>query len=99
MFVVGKLVSQEHFGGFLESSNYEQVGGDKKSWKERMEELITKSKKEKVRKEKEMYTWHGIIVIVLVSNGTYLKISKFIRFLDFYDLKANTSNPVIPKFL
>ena len=53
VFVVGKLVSQEHFGGFLESSNYEQVGGDKKSWKERMEELITKSKKEKVRKEKK----------------------------------------------
>ena len=71
VFVVGKLVSQEHFGGFLENSNYEQVGGDKKSWKERMEELITKSKKEKVRKE-QMYTWHGIIVIVLVSNGTLL---------------------------
>jgi hypothetical protein len=52
VFVVGKLVSQEHFGGFLESSNYEQVGGDKKSWKERMEELITKSKKEKVRRKK-----------------------------------------------
>lgn len=47
----GKLVSQEHFGGFLENSNYVSVGGgDNKSWKERMEELITKSKKEKVQK-------------------------------------------------
>jgi len=57
VFVVGKLVSQEHFGGFLENSNYEQVGGDKKSWKERMEELITKSKKEKVRKKNVYLAW------------------------------------------
>ncbi|XP_071170324.1 nucleolar protein 14-like isoform X2 [Mytilus edulis] len=50
----GKLVSQEHFGGFLENSNYVSVGGgDNKSWKERMEELITKSKKEKHERQME----------------------------------------------
>ncbi|CAC5420942.1 NOP14 [Mytilus coruscus] len=48
-----KLVSQEHFGGFLENSNYVSLGGDKKSWKERMEELITKSKKEKHERQME----------------------------------------------
>lgn len=44
----GQLVSQELFGGFSENSNYEPLGGEKKSWKERMEELITKSKRAKV---------------------------------------------------
>lgn len=43
------MVAKEHFGGFLKNSNYEELGGQKqKSWKERMEEVIAKSKKEKV---------------------------------------------------
>lgn len=49
VFFSDKLVAQEHFGGFLSQANYEQIGGQHKSWKEKMEELITKSKKEKVK--------------------------------------------------
>lgn len=45
------MVAKEHFGGFMTNSNHEELGGQKqKSWKERMEEVIAKSKKEKVCK-------------------------------------------------
>lgn len=45
------MVAKEHFGGFMTNSNHEELGGQKqKSWKERMEEMIAKSKKEKVCK-------------------------------------------------
>lgn len=45
------MVAKEHFGGFMTNSNHEELGGQKqKSWKERMEEIIAKSKKEKVGK-------------------------------------------------
>lgn len=46
-----KLVAQEHFGGLLEMSNFESI--DKRPWKERMEELISKSKKEKYARQME----------------------------------------------
>lgn len=45
------MVAKEHFGGFMTNSNHEELGGqNQKSWKERMEEIIAKSKKEKVGK-------------------------------------------------
>ncbi|XP_022335567.2 nucleolar protein 14-like [Crassostrea virginica] len=48
------MVAKEHFGGFLKNSNYEELGGQKqKSWKERMEEVIAKSKKEKFERQAE----------------------------------------------
>ena len=45
-----KMVGEEHFGGFL-TKKQDEIGADgkPKSWKERMEEIIAKSKKEKVR--------------------------------------------------
>ncbi|KAJ8316910.1 hypothetical protein KUTeg_004814 [Tegillarca granosa] len=46
-----KLVAQEHFGGLLEMSNFESI--DKRPWKERMEELISKSKKERHARQME----------------------------------------------
>lgn len=42
------MVAEEHFGGFLTKRSDEGDEGPKKSWKERMEEIITKSKREKV---------------------------------------------------
>ncbi|XP_061183430.1 nucleolar protein 14-like [Saccostrea echinata] len=48
------MVATEHFGGFLSNSNYQDLGGQKqKSWKERMEEVIAKSKKEKFERQAE----------------------------------------------
>ncbi len=48
-FVTAKMVAEEHFGGFL-TKKQEEGGqeGKQKTWKERMEEVIVKSKKEKV---------------------------------------------------
>ena len=45
-----RMVANEHFGGFLTKKNEKEgeQGGNTKSWKERMEEIIAKSKKEKV---------------------------------------------------
>ncbi|KAK3095262.1 hypothetical protein FSP39_012329 [Pinctada imbricata] len=50
--ISGSLVTKEHFGGFLEDSNYEGLG-NKQSWKERMEELITKTRKERHERQME----------------------------------------------
>uniref|UniRef100_A0A8W8IK48 Nucleolar protein 14 n=1 Tax=Magallana gigas TaxID=29159 RepID=A0A8W8IK48_MAGGI len=48
------MVAKEHFGGFMTNSNHEELGGQKqKSWKERMEEIIAKSKKEKYERQAE----------------------------------------------
>lgn len=48
------MVAKEHFGGFMTNSNHEELGGQKqKSWKERMEEVIAKSKKEKYERQAE----------------------------------------------
>ena len=41
-----KLVSEQHFGGFLKKKTDTEEGS--KTWKERMEELISQSKKAKV---------------------------------------------------
>ncbi len=51
IFYSAKMVGEEHFGGFL-TKKQDELGADgkPKSWKERMEEIIAKSKKEKVRK-------------------------------------------------
>ena len=46
--LIAKMVSDEHFGGFLTKKVEGKEGGPQKSWKERMEEIIAKSKKEKV---------------------------------------------------
>ena len=40
------IVSEEHFGGFL--TKKKEVEGQKKSWKEKMEEIIATSKRAKV---------------------------------------------------
>lgn len=39
------MVAEEHFGGFMQRKNPED---EKKSWKERMEDMIKESKKKKV---------------------------------------------------
>ena len=43
------MVGEEHFGGFM-TKKPDELGpdGKPKTWKERMEEIIAKSKKEKV---------------------------------------------------
>ena len=46
LFLIAKLVSEQHFGGFLKKRS--AADEDSKSWKEKMEDLITKSKKAKV---------------------------------------------------
>ena len=44
------MVGEEHFGGFLTKKEGEGEAEVKhKSWKERMEEIISQSKKEKVQ--------------------------------------------------
>ncbi|XP_041369005.1 nucleolar protein 14-like [Gigantopelta aegis] len=45
-----KLVSEEHFGGFMKRKDDEE---ENKTWKERMEEMIAKSKKEKYERQSE----------------------------------------------
>ncbi|KAL5022325.1 hypothetical protein ScPMuIL_001480 [Solemya velum] len=47
-----KMVSDEHFGGFFTKKEMEEKD-DKRSWKERMEEVISKSKKEKHERQME----------------------------------------------
>ncbi len=45
------MVGDEHFGGFLTKKAEElDADGRPKTWKQRMEEIILKSKKEKVRR-------------------------------------------------
>ena len=43
---LAKLVAEQHFGGFMKKKAPED---DKKTWKERMEDMIGESKKKKVR--------------------------------------------------
>ena len=43
-----QMVGEEHFGGFLTRKTEVAADGKPKSWKERMEEIITQSKKLKV---------------------------------------------------
>ena len=45
MLLLAKLVAEEHFGGFMRKKDPAE---EKKSWKERMEEMISQSKKKKV---------------------------------------------------
>ena len=47
--ISAKMVGEEHFGGFM-TRKPDELGADgkPKTWKERMEEIIAKSKKEKV---------------------------------------------------
>ena len=49
LIVAAKMVAEHHFGGFMKKK-WEPPGseGTIKSWKERMEEVISQSKKAKV---------------------------------------------------
>lgn len=51
--ISGKMVSEEHFGGFLFETKEGQADQTNKSWKEKMEETIAKSKKEKLERQME----------------------------------------------
>jgi len=46
--MLAKVVSEEHFGGFLTKVDPATSDEKKKSWKEKMEEIISKSKMAKV---------------------------------------------------
>ncbi|XP_052249880.1 nucleolar protein 14-like [Dreissena polymorpha] len=45
-----KIVAEQHFGGFMKKRDPEE---EKKSWKERMEEMISESKKKKFERQME----------------------------------------------
>jgi len=48
--MLAKVVGEEHFGGFLTKVDSSSTSDDKKkTWKEKMEEIISRSKKAKVR--------------------------------------------------
>ncbi|XP_060076896.1 nucleolar protein 14-like [Ylistrum balloti] len=51
--ISGKMVSEEHFGGFLFETQDNPTDQSNKSWKEKMEETIAKSKKEKHDRQME----------------------------------------------
>ncbi|XP_033755939.1 nucleolar protein 14-like [Pecten maximus] len=51
--ISGKMVSEEHFGGFLFETKDNPGDQANKSWKEKMEETIAKSKKEKHDRQME----------------------------------------------
>jgi len=46
--MLAKVVGEEHFGGFLTKVDSAASEEKKKTWKEKMEEIISKSKKAKV---------------------------------------------------
>jgi len=46
--MLAKVVGEEHFGGFLTKVDSSTSEDKKKTWKEKMEEIISKSKKAKV---------------------------------------------------
>ncbi|XP_025095317.1 nucleolar protein 14-like isoform X2 [Pomacea canaliculata] len=48
--ISGKMVADEHFGGFL---THKSETSEKKSWKERMGELILQTRKEKMERQTE----------------------------------------------
>jgi len=48
-WMLAKVVGEEHFGGFLTKVDSSSASDDKKkTWKENMEEIISRSKKAKV---------------------------------------------------
>ncbi|XP_014778069.1 nucleolar protein 14 [Octopus bimaculoides] len=50
--ITGKMIAEEHFGGgFLSQTKGTDDESKKKPWKERMEELITQSRKEKMEQQ------------------------------------------------
>ncbi|XP_036364777.1 nucleolar protein 14 isoform X2 [Octopus sinensis] len=50
--ITGKMIAEEHFGGgFLTQANGTDDESKRKPWKERMEELITQSRKEKMEQQ------------------------------------------------
>ncbi|OWF55050.1 Nucleolar protein 14 [Mizuhopecten yessoensis] len=51
--ISGKMVSEEHFGGFMTETQDNPADQNHKSWKEKMEEVIAKSKKEKHDRQME----------------------------------------------
>jgi len=65
-------VGEEHFGGFLTKVDSSTSDDIKKSWKEKMEEIISKSKKAKVKQ-----------VVSFVSQFMYIFITFWIRFSLF----------------
>jgi len=48
LMLLAKVVGEEHFGGFLTKVDSAASDEKKKTWKEKMEEIISKSKKAKV---------------------------------------------------
>jgi hypothetical protein len=47
-FLAADIVGDHHFGGFFTEKDPAKSEGEMKSWKEKMEELISKTRKERV---------------------------------------------------
>jgi len=56
-------VEEEHFGGFLTKVGSTTDDEKKKSWKEKMEEIISKSKKAKVVRFKFCFEFVNMFLI------------------------------------
>ena len=67
------MVGEEHFGGFM-TRKPDELGedGKPKTWKERMEEIIAKSKKEKV-------TWQ--MWLTLLENMKHISQELWCRYI------------------
>ena len=68
-WLLAKVVGEEHFGGFLTKVDSSTNDEKKKSWKEKMEEIISKSKKAKV--------YHFVFVYTFVNTFISIGIKEF----------------------
>jgi len=57
-WLLAKVVGEEHFGGFLTKVDSSTSDEKKKTWKEKMEEIISKSKKAKVSHLELFFNFH-----------------------------------------
>nr|KAG5704058.1 hypothetical protein BaRGS_017562 [Batillaria attramentaria] len=92
--ISGKMVAQEHFGGFL-TRRTEEPGSEKKSWKEKMADLISQSKKEKTEKDdiakktQELdEEWKSVHQLLFAKKKSDQPDSKDLRKADDYDISV-----------
>jgi len=63
LLVLAKVVGEQHFGGFLTKVDSSTSDDKKKTWKEKMEEIISKSKKAKVN------SFFSVYVHIFLQSG------------------------------
>ncbi|KAK7493223.1 hypothetical protein BaRGS_00015560 [Batillaria attramentaria] len=96
--ISGKMVAQEHFGGFL-TRRTEEPGSEKKSWKEKMADLISQSKKEKYERQTEKddiakktqeldEEWKSVHQLLFAKKKSDQPDSKDLRKADDYDISV-----------